>query len=157
MSGFMRRFWDPKGPLIEALVETMAGRKQIFKRSIEEVGKMHRAGVLILAGVDHPFPFCFPGFSVHDELALLVEAGLTPMESLQTATRNPARYLDRLADLGTVENSKIADLVLLDANPLDDIKNTQRIAAVVNGGRLRDRAALGKLLAEVEQHSSGSK
>jgi imidazolonepropionase-like amidohydrolase len=61
---------------------------------------MHRAGVEILAGVDHPFPFCFPGFSVHDELALLVEAGLTPMEALQTATRNPARYLDRPADLG---------------------------------------------------------
>jgi hypothetical protein len=74
---------------------------------------MHGAGVEILAGMDHPFPFCFPGFSVHDELALLVEAGLTPMEALQTATRNPARYLDRPADLGTVEKGKLADLVLL--------------------------------------------
>jgi imidazolonepropionase-like amidohydrolase len=157
MSPFVRSFWDVKSPLIQALVETMGGRKQIYKRSLEEVGKMHRAGVEILAGVDHPFPFCFPGFSVHDELVLLVEAGLTPMEALQTATRNPARYLDRLADLGTVEKGKIADLVLLDANPLDDIKNTQHIAAVVSRGKLLDHATLHKMLADVEQRSSGRK
>ncbi len=157
MSGFVRGFWDLKGPLIQGLMETMAGRKGFYKRSLEEVGKMHRGGVEILAGVDHPFPFCFPGFSVHDELALLVEAGLTPMEALQTATRNPARYLDRLADLGTVQKGKIADLVLLEANPLDDIKNTQRIAAVVSRGKLFDHATLHKMLAEVEQQASGRK
>jgi imidazolonepropionase-like amidohydrolase len=157
MSRFVRTFWDPNAPLVQSLVETVGGRKQIYKRSLEEVGKMHRAGVGILAGVDHPFPYCFPGFSVHDELALLVEAGLTPMEALQTATRNPACYLDRLADLGTVEKGKIADLVLLDANPLDDIKNTQRIAAVVTHGRLLDRAALRQMLADVEQRVSADK
>jgi imidazolonepropionase-like amidohydrolase len=156
ISGFVRRFWDPKGPLIRSLVETTAGRKGIYRRSLEEVGKMHRAGVEILSGVDSPFPFCFPGFSVHDELALLVEAGLTPMEALQTATRNPARSLDRPADLGTVEMGKIADLVLLDANPLDDIKNTQKIAAVVSRGKLLDRTALGRMLADVEKRSSSS-
>jgi imidazolonepropionase-like amidohydrolase len=155
VSGFVRRFWDLKGPLVRALVETVADRKSVYKRSLEEVGKMHRGGVGILAGVDHPFPYCFPGFSVHDELALLVEAGLTPMEALQTATRNPARYLDRVAELGTVEKGKIADVVLLDANPLDDIQNTHRIAAVVSRGRLLHRAALHKMLAAVEQHSSG--
>ena len=101
--------------------------------------------------------FCFPGFSVHDELALLVEAGLTPMEALQSATRNPARYFDRLADLGTVESGKIADLVLLDADPLQDIRNTQRIGAVVTRGRLLDGAALRKLLAEAEQRWSGGR
>jgi imidazolonepropionase-like amidohydrolase len=157
MSGFVRRFWDVKGPLIQGLVETMADRKGIYKRSLEEVGRMHRAGVEILAGVDHPFPFCFPGFSVPDELALLVEAGLTPMEALQTATRNPARYLDRLADLGTVQKGKIADLVLLEANPLEDIKNTQRIAAVVSREKLLDHATLHKMLVEVEQRASGRK
>ncbi len=157
VSPFVRSFWDVKSPLIQGIVKAMAGRKRIYKRSLEEVGKMHRAGAEILAGVDHPFPFCFPGFSVHDELALLVEAGLTPMETLQTATRNPARYLDRLADLGTVEKGKIADLVLLDANPMHDIKNTQRIAAVVTRGKLMDHAALHKMLADLEQRPGGSK
>jgi imidazolonepropionase-like amidohydrolase len=157
LSPFVRRFWDVKGPLIQALVQTVPGRKRIYQRSLEEVGKMHRAGVEILAGVDSPFPFCFPGFSVHDELALLVEAGLTPLAALQTATRNPARYLDRLADLGTVEKGKIADLVLLNANPLDDIRNSQRIAAVVTRGKLLDRETLRKMLADVEQRSSGRK
>src|SRR5262249_38867644 len=118
VSGFVRSFWDVKGPVVQDLAGVMASRKQFYRRSLEEVGKMHRAGVEILAGVDHPFPFCFPGFSVHEELALLVEAGLTPMEALQSATRNPARYLDRLDDLGTVEKGKVADLVLLVANPL---------------------------------------
>jgi imidazolonepropionase-like amidohydrolase len=157
MSAFVRRFWDLKSPLIQALVKTMAGRKRVYQLSLEEVGKMHRAGVKILTGVDHPFPFCFPGFSVHDELALLVEAGLTPMEALQAATRNPARYLDRLADLGTVEKGKLADLALLDANPLDDIRNTQRIAAVVTRGKLLHRETIRKMLTDLEQHSSGSK
>ena len=156
LSGFVRSFWDLKSPLIQALVETMAGRKRIYERSLEEVGKMHRAGVALLAGTDTPFPFCFPGFSVHDELALLVEAGLTPMEALQTATRNPARYLDRLADLGTVEKGKFADLVLLDANPLDEIKNTQRIAAVIVRGKLLPQATLRKMLTDLEGYSSGT-
>ena len=154
---FMRRFWDLKTPENRALIQSMTSLKQSYQRSLEEVGKMHRAGIELLAGTDTPFPYCFPGFSVHDELALLVEAGLTPLEALQTATRNPARYLDRLADLGTVEKGKIADLVLLDANPLEDIKNTQRIAAVVSRGKLLDQAALHKMLADLEQRTAGCK
>jgi imidazolonepropionase-like amidohydrolase len=157
LSPFYRSFWDVKGPMIRPILDgcPLLGRKEIYKRSLEEVGKMHRAGVEMLTGVDAPFPFCFSGFGVHDELALLVKAGLTQMEALQTATRNPARYFDRLADWGTVERDKVADLVLLDANPLDDIKNTQRIAAVVARGKLLNRATLAKMLAEVEQRSSG--
>lgn len=80
---------------------------------MEIVGAMHRAGVKFLAGTDTPNPYVFPGFSLHDELALLVKAGFTPMEALQAATRNPAEYLGRLDSLGTIEESKIADLVLL--------------------------------------------
>lgn len=89
-----------------------------------------------------PEPGAFPGFGLHDELRLLVEAGLTPLQVLQSATLNPARFLGRTDDLGTVEAGKLADLVLLDANPLEDIGNTRRIRAVVVDGRLLERPAL---------------
>ncbi|MFB3127758.1 MAG: amidohydrolase family protein, partial [Candidatus Acidiferrales bacterium] len=73
-----------------------------------------------MAGTDVPNPYCFPGFSLHEELALLGQAGFTPMEALQAATRNPAEFLGKLGELGTIEEGKIADLVVLDADPLED-------------------------------------
>jgi imidazolonepropionase-like amidohydrolase len=111
---------------------------------------MRRAGVLLLAGTDTGNPFCFPGFSLHDELALLVNAGLTPTESLRAATLNPAQFLGLDQTLGTIERGKLADLVLLDANPLEDIRNTQRIDAVIMNGRFHDRKALDKMLAQAQ-------
>jgi imidazolonepropionase-like amidohydrolase len=98
-------------------------------------------------------PYCFPGFSLHDELTLLVQAGLSPMEALQAATRNPARFLDKEKDLGTVEKGKIADLVVLAANPLEDIGNSRKIDAVVLGGKLLAKAELQKTLADLEPMS----
>jgi imidazolonepropionase-like amidohydrolase len=111
---------------------------------------MQKAGVQLLAGTDTGNPFCFPGFSLHEELALLVIAGLTPVEALRSATLNPARFLGLEKMLGTIEQGKVADLVLLDANPLEDVRNTQRINAVVSSGRLFDRNALNKMLAQAE-------
>jgi imidazolonepropionase-like amidohydrolase len=90
------------------------------------------------------------GYSVHEELVLLVSAGLTPLEALRTATLNPARALGREADLGTVAKGKLADLVLLDADPLADIGATSQIRAVVLNGRLFTRAQLDQLLASAE-------
>ena len=115
---------------------------------------MRRAGVELVAGTDVLNPYCFPGFSLHDELALLVKAGLTPMESLQAATRNPAKFLGKLDSLGTVEKGKIADLVLLEANPLAEISNTQKINAVVVGGKLISKAEIEAMLAKVEAAAS---
>jgi tetratricopeptide (TPR) repeat protein len=112
---------------------------------------MQKAGVRILAGTDVLNPFAFPGFSLHDELALLVQAGLTSTQALQTATINPAIYLGTNDSTGTIEKNKLADLVLLDANPLDDIRNTTRIAAVVVRGLLIDRAGLDAMLAKAEK------
>jgi len=111
---------------------------------------MQRSGVGILAGTDSGNPFCFRGFSLHDELGFLVKAGLTPTQALQAVTLNPARFLGKENDLGTIEKGKVADLVLLDANPLEDIGNTKRISAVVCGGQLFPRAALDQMLAQVE-------
>ena len=88
---------------------------------------------------------------MQDELRLLVESGLTPLAALQTATRNAARAFGLDAELGTIEEGKLADLVLLDASPLQDIRNTGRLSAVVANGRYLDRAALNALLAAAER------
>jgi imidazolonepropionase-like amidohydrolase len=117
------------------------------------VARLHRIGVTILAGTDAGALFDFPGSDLHSELAHLVAAGLTPMEALQTATRNPATFLGLADSLGTIEVGKLADLVLLDGDPLVDIGNTERIAAVIQAGHLFDRQALDSLLTNLmEQH-----
>jgi imidazolonepropionase-like amidohydrolase len=127
----------------------LANRRETIRLEDKLVGEVQRAGIGILAGTDDGNPFVFPGFSLHDELALLVNAGLSPMQALQTATLNPAKFFNRLDSLGTVEKGKLADLVILDANPLEDIHNTQRINAAVVNGRYFDKEALKKILADV--------
>lgn len=144
-AGWARRASEPRA------AEEIAYQRNVFQRRLELVGEMHRAGVGILAGSDSQNPYSFPGFSLHDDLEWLVKAGLSPLAALQAATRNPAVYLERLQDFGTVEKGKIADLVLLDADPLQDIRNTRRIAAVVWGGRFFSRADLDRMLADIER------
>jgi imidazolonepropionase-like amidohydrolase len=122
---------------------------QVLDRDRELVGRMRHAGVRFLAGTDLGNPYIFPGFSLHDELGLLVGSGLTPLEALQAATVGPAEFLRATDSLGTVEPGQVADLVLLDASPLDDIANVGRIAAVCAHGELLGRATLDKLLADV--------
>jgi hypothetical protein len=109
--------------------------------------ELHHAGISLLVGSDSLDPFVFPGESLHKELVEMVRAGLTPAEVLQSATRGAAQFLGRERDLGTVEPGKAADLVLLDASPLENIANTQRITAVVRDGKYLDRGDLDKLLA----------
>ena len=106
------------------------------------------AGVGILAGTDaSDEPYVFAGSGVHDELALLVRAGLSPLDALRAATLNPARYLGAADSLGTVAPGRVADLVILDANPLADIRNTTRIHTVIANGRLIDTSERARLLA----------
>jgi imidazolonepropionase-like amidohydrolase len=131
---------------------------KVFERHLAIVGAMSRAGVPIMAGTDAAWgaPFTYAGFSLHDELALLVRAGLTPAEALQTATINPARFLGMEKDLGSVEAGKVADLLLLDADPLQDIHNTTRISAVFLSGKRFDRGALDKMLKDAEGSANSS-
>jgi len=119
------------------------GGQELFASELLLTQKMHTSGVLFLAGTDSPNPSILPGFALHDELKLLVRAGFSSMEAIQAATLNPARYLGREKDLGTIEDGKLADLVLLDSNPLDDISNTQKIRAVIVNGRYLNRENSG--------------
>ncbi len=142
--------WDRNQPVQNLSPEVLANRKRIWPSVVNVVGRMQRAGVQLMAGTDFSVRYVYPGFSLHDELELLVQGGLTPMQALQTATRNPARFLGIEATTGTVEVGKSADLIVLDADPLKDIRNTQKIWAVVVGGTCVRRDALDKMLKDVQ-------
>jgi imidazolonepropionase-like amidohydrolase len=105
------------------------------------------AGIPVLAGTDAPVPGLVPGFSLHDELEALARAGLDNRRVLESTTRLPAEWLGTIGDRGTVEAGKRADLVLLDANPLDDIANTRKIAAVIRDGYYLPRRELERRMA----------
>jgi imidazolonepropionase-like amidohydrolase len=126
-------------------------RRGVFAAQQKLALTMERAGVHVMIGTDVANDWLVPGFSVHDELALFVDAGMSPAEALRAATLTPAKYLLATDSLGTVAAGHVADLVLLDANPLDDIHATKSIRAVFARGRYLDRAALDTLLSRAEQ------
>jgi imidazolonepropionase-like amidohydrolase len=150
------------GYLIEDWREQVTERKQypfdlqqFMPGMLRDLREMRQAGVRLMPGTDVAVVLIYPGFSLHDELRLLVTAaGMTPMEALISATRYPAEWFGMQESLGTVKVGKIADLVLLEANPLEDINNTKRINAVVMNGRHFSKGALGKMLTNVEAAAS---
>ena len=109
---------------------------QLFTKRLVLVAALHKAGVGVLPGTDAPLRNSPPGFGLHEELRLMVQGGMSPWDVLRAATLEPARYFGMLDSLGTVVEGKVADLVLLRGNPLQNIENTRRIAAVVANGRL---------------------
>jgi imidazolonepropionase-like amidohydrolase len=130
--------------------DDIAVRKKFIDKELEVVQLLHKAGVPFLAGTDTPpGVYVFPGYSLHEELQRFVAAGFTPLEALQTATLNPVRFLGLDEQLGTIEKGKLADLVLLNGNPLEDISNTQKIAAVIVNGHYYSGKDLEKMLAGV--------
>jgi imidazolonepropionase-like amidohydrolase len=126
--------------LLRKYPDIPAGRKQILSQFLGLLLVMQQAGVTLLTGTDLGSKGISAGASLHDELAIFVEAGLTPMQALQAATRNPARFLH--SDAGTIEPGKLANLVVLDASPLEDIHNTRRMHAVILNGRVFDKSQL---------------
>lgn len=106
------------------------------------VGKIHKAGIGIMAGTDTPIGFLTPGLSLHEELSVLVASGLSPLEAIQAATINPAKYFNMENELGAIKENNWADLLILDANPLEDINNTKRINAVIKQGKYYGRTEL---------------
>lgn len=142
----LRKDWTPGNAnrFVSANGRAYYARK--LKNDLKIVGLMNKAGAPIMAGSDSLDPFVFPGDSLHTELELLVSAGLSPVQALRTATMNPARFMGTERTAGEVKNGKVADLVLLDDDPLKDIRNTRKIAGVFSKGRYFSRAELDKLL-----------
>jgi imidazolonepropionase-like amidohydrolase len=128
------RHWNGYKARSNLLPGTLAARRGEFGKYQQLTGILHRAGVPLLAGTDTPEPFVPPGFSMHQELELLVQSGLSPAEALRCATLHNARALGQADRLGTIEPGKLADLVLLNANPLESIANTRAISMVFRGG-----------------------
>jgi len=145
--GFFSRYRTP---------EYIASAKRYFQKEQDLVRDMQKARVGILAGTDVPNAYVIAGFSLHDELELLVKAGLSPMEALVSATRNPAEYAGELGRKGTIQRGKIANLILLDGDPLKDIQNTTRIYAVVQNGKVLLRRDLDRILSDVEAAANRS-
>lgn len=142
----LRKDWTPANADKLVSSEGRAYYQRKLRNDLKVVGLMQKAGVPLLAGSDALDPFVFPGDSLHTELELLVSAGLTPAQALQTATSNAARFLDRERTAGEVKSGRVADLVLLEADPLKDIRNTRKISAVFAKGKYFSRADLDKLL-----------
>lgn len=146
---------DTKGMI--QMDPTPEGRKtymDFYEKGLELTGKAHKAGVKILAGTDANDTFCFPGFSIHDELIELVRAGLKPSEALKSATSLPASYFNLSHKYGTLEIGKVADIILLDKNPLSNISNTKKINMIIDRGHVYTRTDLDSMLSFVESMAS---
>jgi hypothetical protein len=129
----------------------VASLRRSWHATLQVIDVLSDAGAGILVGTDFGQPFILPGFSVHEEMALLVQAGLSPLQALQAATINPARAMAATDSLGTVSPGKLADLVLLTANPLENIQHSRRISGVILNGRHLNRRALDELLSDAER------
>jgi len=125
-----------------------------YNRLLEAARVLHENGVRFMAGTDLITPYTFAGFSLHEELERLVGIGFTPLQALQSATIEPARFLKMTDSLGTVARGKVADLVVLDADPLADIRNVGGIHAVVLNGRLIDAAERERILRAAEARAA---
>jgi imidazolonepropionase-like amidohydrolase len=127
-------------------------REKFVNHELDIIRKLNAAHVPFLAGTDTPAGVdVIPGISLHLELQRFVAAGFTPLEALQTATLNPAKFYNKLADYGPIQKGRIADLVLLKANPIEDIGNTRKICGVIADGRYLSQPALDQLRAKLKQ------
>jgi hypothetical protein len=151
------KWWKPENGMLTKYrtPEYVAMRKREYTKMLEEVHRPQALGVHLLAGRDVTIPYTYPGFSLHDELKLFAEAGLTPMQALETATTTPALFLGLSKTWGRIKPGYTANLVLLNADPLADISNIDKIDSVVVSGQRLDRAQLDQLLRDARIPGGG--
>jgi imidazolonepropionase-like amidohydrolase len=147
----VRESWQRTWPLDDESPAAVTRKRNYLQRQLRWAAARHAAGVRLLAGTDLGVRDIFPGSSLHEELAWLVKIGLSPLQALQAATVNPARALGRDGTSGSVDIGKVADLVVLSANPLEEIGNVRKIRLVVLRGRVIGRPGLDALIAEAER------
>lgn len=147
-----REWWNPKRGMLTRYRTPayIAFRKRQFEMTMQQIPIAQRQGVRFIAGTDSTLPYVYPGFSVHEEMALFVKAGLSPLEALRTATLNAATCLGLASETGTIAVGKEASFLLLKADPLEDIANTAQIDSVVLRGRLLGRGDLAEMLRAAE-------
>ncbi len=153
MGNFMRDFWDYRKDFRFQSFKPVdfEDNRTEFELKLKITRKIYKAGIPLLAGTDFPNPHCYPGFGVHDELEWLVKAGLTPAAALQTATMNPAKYMNTFATEGSIAVNKKANLVFLTANPLQNISNTKQIEMVMVNGKLFTKQQLEVMMESVKK------
>jgi imidazolonepropionase-like amidohydrolase len=135
---------------VEEQKEPWPGLRDYLKTRLQDVREMFEAGVRIMPGTDTAVVLIWPGFSLHDELRIFVEQlGMTPMQAIISATRSPAEFFGIQDTVGTVETGKIADLILLERNPVENIKDTTSIAVVMRDGKYFERPEIEKMLADM--------
>ena len=153
---FKKLIWMPDADRSASQPRDASGRDLYaihYRMALAQVGEAHSAGVKMLLGTDAGDSYVFPGFDVHDELVELVRAGLSPAEALRSGTIDAAIFSGLEDDFGSIEVGKTGDLILLDANPLEDVRHTQRIAGLFFSGQFFDRAALDGLLRFAEEQA----
>jgi imidazolonepropionase-like amidohydrolase len=147
--------WNQKTkPYTKDQINTFANsRRERYLFELSLIGKMNEKGVKFLAGTDFPNPYVFPGFSLHDELSLMVKGGMSTYDALKTATLNAAIFINKEDDFGSVEVGKLASLVLLNMNPLENIENTKSIETVIVRGKVFNKKVLDSILVQAKANS----
>ena len=148
LPGYVIEIWNQKmNPYTKSQIDNFANSTRVrYLFELSLIGKMNEKGVKFIAGTDFPNPYVFPGFSLHDELSLMVKGGMPTLDALKSATINPAIFMNKKADLGSIEVGKLASLVLLNKNPLENIENTKTIETVIIQGKVYNRKALDLML-----------
>ena len=154
LPGYVLEIWNQKmNPYSKSQIDNFANSTRVrYLFELSLIGKMNEKGVKFLAGTDFPNPYVFPGFSLHDELSLMVKGGMPILDALRSATKNPAIFMNKKAYFGSIEVGKLASLVLLNKNPLDNIENTKTIETVILRGKVYNRRALDLMLEQAKSN-----